>query len=78
MHQDMIRAQTRSMSMLCGGILRQMDTSVGVETWFKFTRTGIHMTSESEEGSEREEPILFCREANLCGTVVGAVLWNKK
>ena len=30
------------------------------------------MANESEEGEEREreEPIMFCREANLCGTVV--------
>ena len=32
---------------------------MGVETWFKFTRMGMHMTSESEEGSEREGN-LFC------------------
>ena len=30
------------------------------------------MANESEEGKEREEPILFCREANLCGTAVEA------
>ena len=30
------------------------------------------MANESEEGGEREELILFCREANLCGTAVEA------
>ena len=30
------------------------------------------MTSESEESEEREEPILFRREDNLCGTAVEA------
>ena len=31
-----------------------------------------NMASEPEESEEREEPILFCREANLCGTAVEA------
>ena len=36
------------------------------------------MANESEEGEEREEPILFCREANLCGTVVEAQYYAPK
>ena len=31
-----------------------------------------NMANESEESEERDEPILFCREANLCGTAVEA------
>ena len=33
-----------------------------------------NMANESEESEERDEPILFCREANLCGTSGGIVL----
>ena len=30
------------------------------------------MANESEEIEQREEPILFCKKANLCGTAVEA------
>ena len=40
-----------------------------VDTWFKFIQKG-NMANEPEKSKEREEPILFCREANLCGTAV--------
>ena len=36
------------------------------------------MDTESVEGDEREEPILFCREANLCGSVVEAQYYAPK
>ena len=36
------------------------------------------MANESEEGEEREEPILFCREASLCGTAVKVQYYSLK
>ena len=68
------KGQKRSSLMLSKGILRQMVTSM--ETWFIYKNGD--MANESEESKEREEPILFCREANMCGTAVEAQYYAPK
>ena len=63
-HFDKVRRHIETNGYKCGDLVQM-------------NKNG-EMINGSEEDSEREEPILFCREANLCGAVVEAQYYAPK